>query len=268
MTAAGTRGTYTERPARLDGAFLWARTAPAAAAPTRPVLPDGCMDLVWADGHLFVTGPDTRPWVPGERVERYAGLRFAPGDAPRVLGVPARALRDRRAGLDDLWGTAEARRLAERIGADPDPAAALERLVLRRADAAPPPDPVLREVVTRLDAGRPVAATADALGLGARRLHRLSLDAFGYGPKTLARILRLQRALALLRSGLPPAETALRARYADQAHLTRETRALAGTTPAAYARPFAPPAAPSGDGSAGRSAKRDTPAPSGSRTTA
>ncbi|WP_309057266.1 helix-turn-helix domain-containing protein [Streptomyces sp.] len=267
MTAAGPRGTYAERPARLDGAFLWTRTAPPAAAPSGAVLPDGCMDLVWADGHLFVAGPDTRPWVPGERAERYAGFRFAPGDAPRVLGVPARELRDRRVGLGDLWGTAAARRFAGRIGAGPDPAAALERLVLRRAADAPPPDPVLRGAVARLDAGRPVAATADALGLGARRLHRLSLDAFGYGPRTLARILRLQRALALLRAGLPPAEAAVRAGCVDQAHLTRETRALAGTTPAAYARSFALPAS-SPAGAVARSAKRETPAPSGSRTTA
>ncbi|MFE3125668.1 helix-turn-helix domain-containing protein, partial [Streptomyces hydrogenans] len=87
-----------------------------------------------------------------------------------------------------------------------------------------------------LGAGRPVAETADALGLGVRRLHRLSLTAFGYGPSVLARVLRLQRALTLLRAGLPPAEAAARAGYTDQAHLSRDTRALAGTTPAAYAR--------------------------------
>lgn len=82
-----------------------------------------------------------------------------------------------------------------------------------------------------LDAGRPVAATADELGIGARRLHRRSLAAFGYGPKTLARVLRLQRALALARGGTPLAETAVRAGYADQAHLTRDVRELAGVPP-------------------------------------
>jgi AraC-like DNA-binding protein len=59
-------------------------------------------------------------------------------------------------------------------------------------------------------------------------LHRRSLTAFGYGPKTLARILRLQRALALARKGVPFAETAARAGYADQAHLARDVRELAG----------------------------------------
>ncbi len=82
-----------------------------------------------------------------------------------------------------------------------------------------------------LDAGRPVAATADELGLSARQLHRRALTAFGYGPKTLARVLRLQRALALARAGTSLAETAVRSGYADQAHLARDVRELAGVPP-------------------------------------
>ncbi|NEB52285.1 helix-turn-helix domain-containing protein, partial [Streptomyces griseus] len=104
--------------------------------------------------------------------------------------------------------------------------------------------------------GGSVAATAAEVGLGARQLHRRSLAAFGYGPKTLARILRLQRALALIRTGLPYAEAACAAGCVDQAHLAREMRALAGTTLGAY---FS-----TGDAEA----NSDTPQPSGSRTTA
>ncbi|MGW8763018.1 helix-turn-helix domain-containing protein [Streptomyces sp. NPDC055815] len=245
---------YEERPALLDGAVLWTRSAAAGPTAERPVLPDGCMDLIWADGSLLVAGPDTRAYVPGEFAARYAGIRFAPGDAPGFLGVPAHELRDRRIALGALWGETEARRLAERITDAPDPAAALEELVLRRAADVFAPDPLLRAVVARLAAGRGVAETAEAVGLGARQLHRRSLDAFGYGPKTLARVLRLQRALALVRAGVPYAEAALRAGCADQAHLARETRALAGTTLSAYTASLA--------------AKSETPTPSGSRTTA
>lgn len=59
-------------------------------------------------------------------------------------------------------------------------------------------------------------------------MHRRSLTAFGYGPKTLARVLRLQRALALARAGVPYADTAARTGFADQAHLARDVRELAG----------------------------------------
>ena len=214
--------------------MVWTRTLDddpvggAAVGPAvRPVLPDGCMDLLWTEGRLLVAGPDTHAYVPGGGPARWAGLRFHPGTAPAFLGVPAYELRDQRAELADLWPAAEVRRLRARVDAAPDPATALEEIALERpADA----DPLLRRLVAALDAGHPVAATADELGIGARQLHRRSLAAFGYGPKTLARILRLQRALALARADVPFAQTAARSGFADQAHLARDVRELAGMT--------------------------------------
>ncbi|MFD5147021.1 helix-turn-helix domain-containing protein [Streptomyces sp. NPDC058401] len=244
---------YEERPSRtVAGAVLWR----AGGAGADMVLPDGCMDLLWVEGRLLVAGPDTAAHPAGEIPgSGFAGIRLAPGAAPALLGVPARVLRDRRVELADLWPAAEVRRLTARVGSYGDPRAGLEELArLRTADGGLP-DPLVTEVAARLRAGQGVAAVAGAVGLGERQLHRRSLDAFGYGPRTLGRILRLQRALALTRRGLPQAAVAAAAGYADQAHYTREVRALAGTTPGAYAA-----------GSAG--AKREIPEPSGSSTTA
>ncbi|MET7687437.1 helix-turn-helix domain-containing protein [Streptomyces sp. NPDC005483] len=210
---------YAERPSRLEGAVIWTGDGSGR------VLPDGCMDLLWNEERLLVAGPDTRAYVTTGARGTWTGLRFSPGSAPAFLGVPAHELRDRRVELTDLWPVTEVRRLRSRVAAAPDPATALEDLVLERAA---PPDPVLRALVTSLDAGRPVAVTADELGLGARQLHRRSLVAFGYGPKTLARILRLRRALALATAGVPFAETAVRSGFADQAHLARDVRELTG----------------------------------------
>ncbi|MBM9618536.1 DUF6597 domain-containing transcriptional factor [Streptomyces zhihengii] len=243
---------YRERPALLPGAVVWTRTAEEHDGAVHPVLPDGCMDLLWNDGRLLVAGPDTRAHTPsGAAGLRWAGLRFAPGAAPAFLGVPAHELRDLRADLADLWGEAAARAAAAEVG-EADPGSGLEAVALARAARSGPPDPLTAQVVRHLEAGGTVAAAAEAAGLGARQLHRRSLDAFGYGPKTLARILRLQRALALVRRGVPYGEAALLAGCADQAHLAREMRALGGTTLRAYEA----------------SAKRETPMPSGSSTTA
>ncbi|WP_330177603.1 helix-turn-helix domain-containing protein [Streptomyces sp. NBC_01498] len=242
----------------MDGVVVWTKTAPKGdGGAVYPVLPDGCMDLLWIGGRLGVAGPDTRayrPPPPGEDgfTGDCTGVRFAPGIAPALLGVPAHELRDRRVDLADLWPGAEAREIAERLAAADDPAAVLEAVALRRLALSGPPDPLLRAVVAGLDAGRPVASVAESAGLGPRRLHRRSLDAFGYGPKTLARVLRLQRALALVRASVPYAEAAALAGCADQAHLARETRALAGLTLGAYAT----------------LANSETPQPSGSSTTA
>ncbi|MEV0296141.1 helix-turn-helix domain-containing protein [Nocardia sp. NPDC050710] len=219
---------YRERPARLAGAVLWTRTVTRHDR-AAPVLPDGCMDLLWRDGALFVAGPDTtafRPEVPVGTA--FAGIRFFPGSAPALLGVPAHEVRDRRIELADLWPAATVREMTARIDDAADRTAALEEIAVRRAAVVDPPDPRLRRIVMALDAGRSVAETAAETGLNARSLHRRSLAAFGYGPKTLARILRLQRAVATARTGIPLADTAARTGYADQAHLSREVRELVG----------------------------------------
>jgi AraC-like DNA-binding protein len=83
-------------------------------------------------------------------------------------------------------------------------------------------------VLSRLQTGFSVAAMADALGWTERTLHRRCQDAFGYGPAVLRRILRFRLALRVARQGASIAVTAARAGYADQAHLAREVRALAG----------------------------------------
>jgi AraC-like DNA-binding protein len=217
---------YQERASRLPGAVVWTRGVTAGGAIR--VLPDGCVDLIWVDGALLVAGPDTVAHVavsgPGTR---YVGLRFAPGTGPAVLGVPGHLLRDGRVPLADLWPTARVRELAERLAASARPGEVLEEVAagpLRDAD------PMARAIVARLRGGATVAATAGAVGLSERHLHRRCLDAFGYGPKTLARVLRMERAVALARTGTPFAAVAANAGYADQAHLTREVKALAGVS--------------------------------------
>jgi AraC-like DNA-binding protein len=224
---------YRERASRLPGAVVWTRVVPSSGATTR-VLPDGCMDLIWVDGDLLVAGPDTVAQLAvGPPGATYVGLRFAPGTGPAALGVPAHLLRDSRVPLADLWPAARVRRLAGRLASAPRPADALESAA---ADGLRTADPVAPVVAARLRGGASVAATAAAVGLGERQLHRRCLHAFGYGPKTLARVLRLDRAVALARAGTPFATVAAEAGYADQAHLAREVRALAGASLTALTR--------------------------------
>lgn len=244
---------YRERPSRVPGAVVWERVV-SAAAPARPVLPDGCMDLIWSPHGLLVAGPDTVAHLPETAAgDVYIGLRFAPGTAPAILDVPAHELRDQRVPLADLWPAAQVRVLAERLHEAPNPGVALEEIAAGRLRPTGPVDPVVPEIVRQLRAGTSVAATAAAVGLSERQLHRRCLSAFGYGPKTLQRILRMRRALALARRGVPFAAVAAAAGYSDQAHLAREVRALAGM--------------PLGQ-LVGSGANRSTLLPSGSRTIA
>lgn len=160
----------------------------------------------------------------------YTGLRFASGTGPRVLGVPADELRDQRVPLADLWTTRKVRDLTEHLYRASHPGAVLERSAADRLAEAGPPDPMLTELVTRLRAGVSVSAAASVAGPSERQLHRRSLAAFGYRPRTLARILRMNRARAMVRAGTPRAEAAVAVGYADQAHLARDVRALTSAT--------------------------------------
>ncbi|HEX5400937.1 MAG TPA: AraC family transcriptional regulator [Pseudonocardiaceae bacterium] len=216
---------YTERASSIGGAVVWRRTAAAVGA---RVLPDGCMDLIWADGALLIAGPDTRAHLVTHVVgTRYVGLRFAPGVGPAVFGVPAHELRDQRVALDALWPGRLVRDLAGRVTDSATPGRTLEHIASTRLhDKTADIDwPRVAEVLRRNSS---VDTTAGMLGLSRRQLHRRCLAAFGYGPKTLAKILRFNDALELARTGGALADVAIDSGYADQAHLARDTKVLAG----------------------------------------
>lgn len=212
------------------------------------VLPDGCLDLVWHGGILAVAGPDTAPARAAPSRELTLGVRFRPGAAADVLGESSGGLRDQRVPVEQLWGPA-GRELAERVaaatGAD-ERLALLVEAIRARPGTAEPVDPVIAEAVALLTAGGvPVARLARTVALSERQLRRRFVDHVGYGPKTLDRVLRLQRFLVAVGGAdtdVGLAELALIAGYADQAHLGREVRALAGTSPLALRRRWAPAA--------------------------
>lgn len=225
--------SYRERAVAVPGAVLWEKAAGPAPGPSR-ILPDGCLDVIWDGQRLFVAGPDSTARLhTGPASSTYVGLRFGRGHGPALLGVPADELVDRTPDLAELWPGRPARVLTEQVAADP--VTSLERWAARRL-ATLELDPWGSRVFGMAAAGLPVALMADRLGYGARQFHRRCLPLFGYGPSRLARVLRLGRAVERARTGAPLARVAADCGYADQAHLTRETRALAGVTPTGLLR--------------------------------
>ena len=222
----------------------WERRVPDGdASSARRILPDGCIDLVWRDEDLVIAGPDTGAWTssvpPGGTV---VGLRMRPGIGGSVLGMPASELRDARQPVADVWGESGSD-LTERVGETPLPAArraVLERALIERLADSGSPDSLVLAATRRLGfRGSRVAALADALGISDRQLRRRFHEAVGYGPKTLDRVLRLQRlvarAPAVISGDEDLARVAADLGYADQAHMTRDCRRLTGMTPTALA---------------------------------
>jgi AraC-like DNA-binding protein len=218
--------------------------------PPQPVrvLPDGCMDLMRIDGRIVVAGPDTTASVSPRDSEPFMGLRFHPGVLPRLLGVPASELRNERVPLSELRSGLPQRGSLTGLAA----ALASEE---PRTETAPWSLPLLGQVTGRLAAGAAVADVAQQVGWSARTLQRQCTSVYGYGPATLRRILRFRRGVRLLSEGVPSIEAAARAGYADQPHLHREARELAGVPLASLRQESS-------------SANRSTQLPSGSATVA
>lgn len=76
-----------------------------------------------------------------------------------------------------------------------------------------------------------VARLADELGWSRRHLTNRFAAEFGLAPREIARLHRFGAAVQLAKAGLPWAQVASRAGFADQPHLVREFGALAGQTP-------------------------------------
>jgi AraC-like DNA-binding protein len=238
-SAATIAGMYREQAPPADLAPLVACVWTSVAKGGK-ILPDGCVDVVWDGEALRVAGPATialdapPPGVP------VFGVRFRLGTAGAALGLPAEELADVSVPVSEVWRDGEALSEAAASGGLPGLIDAL-RARLHAAET----DPLTRAAALSLAVpGARVAEIGAELGISERQLRRRFADHVGYGPKTLARILRFQRFLALAGDRAPGAAgmrwaarpelawLAYEAGYADQAHLTRECRRLAGRTPA------------------------------------
>lgn len=181
-------------------------------------------------------------------------LKLPPLGAYVLCGQPLRALGGGCVALDDLFGPA-GRRLDERMrGADDWDTRfdLLERFLLDRAAVGAQPHPLVVAAWSRLretSGGMRIGALAVELGASRRHLTATFHDQVGLPPKTVARLLRFERVCRRL--GRDPArwaDIAYDSGYCDQAHLNRDFRELAGTTPSDFLARLIPGGGVIGDG--------------------
>ena len=167
-------------------------------------------------------------------------VNFTPLAARSLFGIPMDALANRVVELEDLLGTDE-RPMVEQLRNTVAWSArfqVLETFLLQRlARAAPAPVPVAW-AWRQLDDSRgrvSLATLAGEIGWSHRHFIARFRDQVGLPPRTVARILRFQRAMTLLNQpgAVPLSRIALEAGYCDQAHLNRDFTSFAGTTPTA-----------------------------------
>jgi AraC-like DNA-binding protein len=168
-------------------------------------------------------------------------VRLAPLAARRLFGVPMDALANRVVALEDLLGR-DADLLVERLHDAPGWASRfdlLDEAIARRLEAARPAPLNVAWAWRRLHETHgnvTIGALAGELGCSRRHLAAQFREQVGVPPKLLARILRFDRVIALLRNAEPErwAEVAYACGYYDQAHFNRDFREFAGSTPRAF----------------------------------
>ena len=221
--------------------------------------------IVDLEGSIIADGtPLPGAWMAGlgdryaivEPSPSYASLdlELTPLGAYRVLGCPVSELGWAGVALEDVFGGG-GRELVERVRELPTWEArfdAVEAFLLARADAGPEPSPAVAWACERLrcSEGRVrVGELAAAIGCSRRHLHAMFREQVGVGPKTVARLTRFHAVRRRIECAPARwADIALDAGYADQPHLNREFRRLAGTTPGDFITRLMPDGAVLGDG--------------------
>jgi len=200
-----------------------------------------CMHA-WTRG--MVHGPQSAYYVTGPKPKGCViGVSFHAGMAGAILGVPLHELQDQHVCIDDIWGV-RAAELRERLAVAAGPRAAidiLERDLIARMHRPWLLHPAVAQALRPALIGR---ASHEALrvtdiqkqsGYSPRHFIELFRSSVGLAPKQFYRIQRFSAALArIARGNVALADVAIASGYADQAHLSREFRELAGVSPSAY----------------------------------
>jgi AraC-like DNA-binding protein len=174
----------------------------------------------------FVAGLTDRGALVDQRGEiDCVDVKLTPLGAYRLFGVPMRELTNQVVDLTEL------------APLHPDH---LDEDLLRLADRGPSPAPEVAWVYRRLretHGNLPIGDLAAEVGWSRRHLVNRFHTQVGLPPKTVARVMRFEELLRRL-SKAPTAQTAVACGYYDQAHMNRDFREFAGTTPSAYLARF------------------------------
>lgn len=232
----------------------------AAEFTREAVLPNGVVELminfgptqrVHAYGDREVDEPFRWSWLAGIQDQRlvvgspegvnHMGVRFRPGGAHAFFDLPMDEVTNQVVELDDLLGPAagELRERAAAAASDLERARAVERWLVGRRYAVHPHYATIRRALDLLQAsafGLSIGELCEQLGLSDRHVLTQFRRVVGLSPKTMSRIARFQAVVGATegREEVDWSRLAYRFGFADQSHLVREFRRLAGVTPTEF----------------------------------
>jgi AraC-like DNA-binding protein len=225
------------------------------------VVPNGALELmvnfgppqaVVAYGDRKAGDHFGRAWLAGMQDQRlvhaapagsdHIAVRFRPGGGHAFFDFPIDEVTNQVVPLDALVGASAVAELRDRLGETPGDESrcgVFERWLLERRAAVHPYFATVRRAVDLLRGHAHrirVADVCDQLGLSNRHLIKQFRQAVGLAPKTFARIERLQVVIEACRgrTSVSWSQVAAQCGYADQSHLIREFRRMAGVSPSEF----------------------------------
>ncbi len=248
----------TPRFANMVKCFWSLEYAPSAVGEPEPVVPDGCVEIIFNLADRF------RRYHPGGQVETQAaslvagqmhrsiligpsgnvhlfGIRFKPAGASPFFRFGMSDLADQVESLRAVWGNdvsgiedrlASANRFHERV-------VIAESLLAERLSDKRTFDPWLNNAIGLISDRRgklPISRIAREIGISERGLERRFRESVGLTPKLFSRIVRFQRVLKAIEQSPNPdiIDAAFEFGYYDQSHLINDFRQFADTTPLAF----------------------------------
>jgi len=230
---------------------IWcARGTKMEFAAPEPIIPDGCVEMIFNLGDPFMndggrqpldllagqmTGPVTA--LPSGAVDLIS-VRFWPGRAGAAFRTPMWQLQDRLIAASSVIGGTD--RLVDDLRNMPRPLQLdylAATLAARFGSAEPSARAVVDHALALIEVHRgnvAIEKVAQRVGMTRRHLERKFRDEVGLPAKQMARISRVHAVLDALQHQplLSGAEIAAQCGYSDQPHMIRECKALTGHTPA------------------------------------
>jgi AraC-like DNA-binding protein len=210
--------------------------------PTLRIIDPRRPDAVHAHGGGFVAGlGDVYTITENLGVSRGVQINVTPLGAYRLIGRPMAALTNEVVAIGDVLGV-DGALLADQLQDLPTweaRFARLDRFVEARLARGPAIGGDVAWAYRRIADSAGAVAVGDLareLGISRKHLAARFHAQIGMAPKPLARLMRFDRVMQLLRSGRFDgwAEIAQACGYYDQPHFIREFRAFAGATPGEY----------------------------------
>jgi AraC-like DNA-binding protein len=237
---------------------LWLLSSPAnPEAPPEVVLPDGKTELIVNFGDTFTKSeggtfkPQAHVVMSGQLTERIllkptgtiglVSARFKPAGAARFFALDYEAIVDRVITFADYEPKVAAALLTtiEACSTHEARLEALQQFLESRLIEELQDDVFVRqacEYIVQSEGGYSVQELVKLIGFSERQLVRKFKKNVGLPPKTLSRIMRFQKFLALTKTtpNLTLSDAALACDYYDQSHFIRDFTRFSGMSPQTY----------------------------------